>query len=183
MIHDFVPLAPLDDIVFGGWDTSRTTCTPRLATAGVLEAGCLKIRVRARNDQSDARRLRSAYVKRLSGPQCQKGHEQWTSPTRPKRHPQLQEEAQLRARGDGVVRLHRIYLQEGPEHPVARSSFEKGLRRDEHETIRAVDGLRDAAMKSKVCRSPTARRTSPPTFRRRLERRPRRTASRSAAKT
>src|SRR2546426_10784591 len=36
-IHDFVPLASLDDLVFGGWDIYEDNCYESAAKAGVLE--------------------------------------------------------------------------------------------------------------------------------------------------
>ena len=36
-IKDFVPLAGLDDIVFGGWDIFEEDCYAAARTAGVLE--------------------------------------------------------------------------------------------------------------------------------------------------
>ena len=39
-IKDFVPLASLDDIVFGGWDIFDDNCYEAATTAGVLERRC-----------------------------------------------------------------------------------------------------------------------------------------------
>ena len=56
-INDFVPLADLDDIVFGGWDIFEDDCYAaaqhrRRARAGAARAGPR----RARSDQADGRR-------------------------------------------------------------------------------------------------------------------------------
>ena len=48
-IKDFVPLASLDDIVFGGWDIFDDNCYEAAKTAGVLETPA------ARADQAGAR--------------------------------------------------------------------------------------------------------------------------------
>src|SRR6201984_3800439 len=40
-IKDFVPLADLNDIVFGGWDIFEEDCYAAARTAGVLEASQL----------------------------------------------------------------------------------------------------------------------------------------------
>src|SRR5947208_9792314 len=36
-IHDFIPLANLDDLVFGGWDIYEDNCFESASKAGVLE--------------------------------------------------------------------------------------------------------------------------------------------------
>ena len=41
-IKDFVPLASLDDIVFGGWDIFEADCYSAARTAGVLEPAQLE---------------------------------------------------------------------------------------------------------------------------------------------
>ena len=41
-INEFVPLASLDDIVFGGWDIFEEDCYAAARTAGVLEAAQLE---------------------------------------------------------------------------------------------------------------------------------------------
>ena len=38
-IKDFVPLASLDDVVFGGWDLFDENCYEAAKTAGVLDTG------------------------------------------------------------------------------------------------------------------------------------------------
>src|SRR5205814_7142663 len=40
-IHDFVPLASLDDVSFGGWDIFDENCYEAAKTAGVLDAALL----------------------------------------------------------------------------------------------------------------------------------------------
>src|SRR5919109_1930495 len=41
-IHDFVPLAPLEDLVFGGWDIYEDNCYESASKAGVLERALLE---------------------------------------------------------------------------------------------------------------------------------------------
>src|SRR5215216_3795371 len=41
-ISEFVPLAGLDDVVFGGWDIFDDNCYEAAKTAGVLEAPLLE---------------------------------------------------------------------------------------------------------------------------------------------
>ena len=56
-IKDFVPLASLDDIVFGGWDIFDDNCYEAAKTAGVLEKELLdQIKPGARTDPADGRR-------------------------------------------------------------------------------------------------------------------------------
>src|SRR5512133_3437010 len=42
LVKDFVSLAGLDDIVFGGWDIFEDDCFEAATTAGVLEPGLLE---------------------------------------------------------------------------------------------------------------------------------------------
>ena len=65
-IKEFVPLADLNDIVFGGWDIFEADCYSAARTAGVLEADQLNQRaLRARSHPSDARGVRSALRQTL----------------------------------------------------------------------------------------------------------------------
>src|ERR687887_2434629 len=41
-ISDVVPLAPLDDLVFGGWDIFEDDCYASARTAGVIEPSLLE---------------------------------------------------------------------------------------------------------------------------------------------
>ncbi|HVC19650.1 MAG TPA: inositol-3-phosphate synthase [Vicinamibacterales bacterium] len=73
-ISDIVPLAALDDLVFGGWDIFEENCYAAARTAGVLEAGLLD----AVRPELEAIRPWPAvfdqrYVKRLSGPNVKRG--------------------------------------------------------------------------------------------------------------
>jgi myo-inositol-1-phosphate synthase len=73
-IGDFVPLAGLNDIVFGGWDIFEDNCYEAAKTAGVLEAPLLE----SIKDELSAVTPMSAvfdrqYVKRLDGPNVKKG--------------------------------------------------------------------------------------------------------------
>ena len=73
-IKDFVPLAELNDLVFGGWDIFNDDCYAAARTAGVLDPQQLE-QVR---DELEAIRPMPAvfdqrYVKRLEGPNVKKG--------------------------------------------------------------------------------------------------------------
>jgi myo-inositol-1-phosphate synthase len=73
-INEFVPLADLNDIVFGGWDIFEEDCYAAARTAGVLESGQLD---RVRNELEAIRPMPAVfdqrYVKRLQGPNIKKG--------------------------------------------------------------------------------------------------------------
>jgi len=74
MVKDFVPLASLDDLVFGGWDIFEDNCYDAARTAGVLEQSLLD----QVKDELTAIKPMSAvfdrqYVKRLDGPNVKKG--------------------------------------------------------------------------------------------------------------
>jgi myo-inositol-1-phosphate synthase len=73
-INEFVPLASLDDIVFGGWDIFEEDCYSAARTAGVLEPAQLE---QVRGELEAIRPMPAVfdrrYVKRLDGPNVKKG--------------------------------------------------------------------------------------------------------------
>ncbi|HEY6212502.1 MAG TPA: inositol-3-phosphate synthase [Vicinamibacterales bacterium] len=73
-ISDVVPLASLDDVVFGGWDIFEEDCYTAAKTAGVLEPSLLE---KVRGDLEQIRAWPAVfdqrYVKRLNGPNVKKG--------------------------------------------------------------------------------------------------------------
>jgi len=73
-IREFLPLARLNDLVFGGWDIFEDNCYDAARTAGVLEQSLLD----QVKDELTAIKPMSAvfdrqYVKRLDGPNVKKG--------------------------------------------------------------------------------------------------------------
>jgi myo-inositol-1-phosphate synthase len=73
-IKDFVPLASLDDIVFGGWDIFDENCYEAAKTAGVLERDLLEqIRPELEAIRPWPAVFDRKYVKRLDGPNVKKG--------------------------------------------------------------------------------------------------------------
>jgi myo-inositol-1-phosphate synthase len=73
-IREFVPLAPLQNLVFGGWDIFEDDCYEAAKTAGVLEPALLD----GIKDELAAVKPFPAvfdrqYVKRLDGPNVKKG--------------------------------------------------------------------------------------------------------------
>src|SRR5688572_16749064 len=73
-IDEFVPLAGLDDIVFGGWDIFEEDCYAAAKTAGVLEPAQLEqVRAELEAIKPMPAVFDQRYVKRLSGPNVKKG--------------------------------------------------------------------------------------------------------------
>jgi myo-inositol-1-phosphate synthase len=74
LIKDFVPLAALDDVVFGAWDIFEDTAYEAAKTAGVLEADLLEqIRPELEAIKPMSAVFDRRYVKRLDGPNVKKG--------------------------------------------------------------------------------------------------------------
>ncbi len=73
-IRQFVDLAALDDIVFGGWDIFQEDCYAAARTAGVLESAIVdKIRPELEAIKPMPAVFDRQYVKRLDGPNVKKG--------------------------------------------------------------------------------------------------------------
>jgi myo-inositol-1-phosphate synthase len=69
LISDFVPLVPLDQLVFGGWDIFEDDCYDAARTAGVLETDLLeKVRPELEAIKPWPAVFDRRYVKRLDGP-------------------------------------------------------------------------------------------------------------------
>ncbi|MFI5178101.1 MAG: inositol-3-phosphate synthase [Vicinamibacterales bacterium] len=73
-IRDVVPLAGLDQLVFGGWDIFEDNCYEAARTAGVLEATILdKVKGELEAIKPWPAVFDRQYVKRLDGPNVKKG--------------------------------------------------------------------------------------------------------------
>src|SRR3954462_2291281 len=73
-IKEFVPLAALDDLVFGGWDIFEEDFYGAARTAGVLEPAQLEqIRPELEAIKPMPAVFDQRYVKRLDGPNVKKG--------------------------------------------------------------------------------------------------------------
>ena len=73
-ISDVVPLTPLDDLVFGGWDIFEDDCYAAAKTAGVIEPSLLeKVRPELEQIRPWSAVFDQRYVKRLEGPNVKKG--------------------------------------------------------------------------------------------------------------
>ena len=74
LIKDFIPLASLDDLVFGGWDIFDEDCYEASQTAGVLERALLDtLRPELEAIHPWPAVFDQKYVKRLMGPNLKTG--------------------------------------------------------------------------------------------------------------
>ena len=110
MIKDFVPLAGLNDLVFGGWDIYEDTAYEAAVNAKVLERTLLE---QLKEPLSAIKPMKAVfdheYVRRINGPNVKKPRApRWT-----RREMLMDDIEQFRktndaARtGDDLVRLHR----------------------------------------------------------------------------
>jgi myo-inositol-1-phosphate synthase len=118
LIKDFIPLASLDDLVFGGWDIFEEDSFEAATTAGVLDSRLLdQIRPEMQAIKPWPAVFDRQYVKRLDGPNVKKG----------KSKRDLAEQVRADIQGfkeqHGLDRLvmiwcgsTEIFLVEGPEH-------------------------------------------------------------------
>ncbi|MCC7007243.1 MAG: inositol-3-phosphate synthase [Acidobacteria bacterium] len=128
LIKDFVPLADLDHVVFGGWDIFEDDCFEAAKHAGVLEDRLLD----QVKDELAAIKPMSAvfdrqYVKRLDGPNVKKGR------TKKDLADQLVADIRRFKAENGCDRLvliwagsTEIFMQEAPCHQ-SLAAFERGL--------------------------------------------------------
>ena len=128
LIKDFVPLASLEDVVFGGWDIFDEDSYEAAKTAGVLDRALLdQIRPELQAIKPWAAVFDRRYVKRLDGPNVKKG--------RNKRElaEQLREDIQRFRTEHGLQRLvmiwcgsTEVYMTESEAH-ASVAAFEKAL--------------------------------------------------------
>ena len=134
-IHEFVPLARLDDLVFGAWDIFEENCYEAAKTAGVIEPALLEqIRPELEAVKPWPAVFDRRYVKRLDGPNVKKGKnkkdlaEQVRADIR-----RFKEEHRL----DRLVMVWcgstEVFMTESPAHKSIEA-FEKGLEASD-ETI------------------------------------------------
>jgi len=127
-IKDFVPLASLDDVVFGGWDIFEDNCYEAAKTAGVLDADLLEqIRPELEAIKPWPAVFDRKYVKRLDGPNVKKGKNKRDLAD------QVRADIQKFKKDHGLSRLvmvwcgsTEIYLTESAVHATVES-FEKAL--------------------------------------------------------
>ena len=128
LIKDFVPLASLDDIVFGGWDIFEDNAYEAAKTAGVLDKELLEqVRPELEAIKPMPAVFDRKYVKRLDGPNVKKGKNKKDLAN------QLIEDMRRFKEQNGCDRLvmvwcgsTEIYLTESPVHQSIEA-FEQGL--------------------------------------------------------
>ena len=132
LIKDFVPLASLNDIVFGGWDIFEDNAYEAAKTAGVLDKDLLE---QIRPDLEAIKPMPAVfdrqYVKRLDGPNVKKGKNKKDLAN------QLIEDMRRFKEQNGCDRLvmvwcgsTEIYLTESSVHRSIEA-FEQGLERSD----------------------------------------------------
>ncbi|MBA3884644.1 MAG: inositol-3-phosphate synthase [Acidobacteria bacterium] len=132
LIKDFVPLASLDDIVFGGWDIFDESAYEAAKTAGVLEKDLLEqIRPELEAIRPMPAVFDRRYVKRLDGPNVKKGKNKKDLAE------QLIEDMRRFKEENGCDRLvmiwcgsTEVYLTESPAH-ASVASLERALEADD----------------------------------------------------
>ncbi|HXG56364.1 MAG TPA: inositol-3-phosphate synthase [Vicinamibacterales bacterium] len=128
LIRDFVPLASLDDIVFGGWDIFNDNAYEAATHAGVLDKDLLEqIRPELEAITPMSAVFDQRYVKRLDGPNVKKGKNKKDLAN------QLIEDMRRFKQANNCDRLvmvwcgsTEVYLTESPVH-ASLEAFEKGL--------------------------------------------------------
>ena len=129
MIKDFVPLAGIEDLVFGGWDIFEDNVYEAARNAQVLDAALLeKIRPDLEKVRPMAAVFDQYYVKRLSGTHVKKGANHMDLAE------QLREDIQRFKSSHDLDRMvmiwcgsTEIYIEPSPVH-LTLKSFEEGLR-------------------------------------------------------
>ena len=132
LIKDFVPLASLDDLVFGGWDIFEDDCYEAARTAGVIEAPLLdRLRPELESIKPWPAVFDQQYVKRLSGPNVKRGA------SKRELADQLIDDMRRFKETNRLDRLvlvwcgsTEIFMEAGPVHQTV-ASFEEGLDRSD----------------------------------------------------
>ncbi|MPZ18199.1 MAG: inositol-3-phosphate synthase [Luteitalea sp.] len=128
LICDFVPLASLDDLVFGGWDIFEDNCYEAATTAGVLDE---QLRAAVRPELEAITPWTAVfdrrYVKRLDGSHTKKGQ------TKRDLADQVRDDIRRFKESHGLARLvmiwcgsTEIYMEQTPAHQSVES-FERAL--------------------------------------------------------
>ncbi len=128
-IKSFVPLAKLEDLVFGGWDLFQDNAYEAALKAGVLERSLLdQVKDFLAGIHPMPAVFEQKFVKRLRGENVKKGK------TKMDLAEQLMQDIQQFKARNGLARLLMIwcgstetFLKPGPTHQTL-AAFEKGLR-------------------------------------------------------
>jgi myo-inositol-1-phosphate synthase len=131
-IKDFVPLANLDDLVFGGWDIFKDNCYESAVKAGVLDKNVLDaVRPQIEKIAPWPAVFSQEYVKRLSGPNVKTGK------TKMDLAQQVMEDIDRFRTENKLSRMVMVscgsteaYLKPGPCH-ASLAAFEEGLKKSD----------------------------------------------------
>src|SRR5438445_7517695 len=127
-IQDFVPLASLDSLVFGGWDIYEDNCYESAVKAGVLDKALLEA-VRPQIEKIKPWRavFSQDYVKRLQGPNVKSGKNKMELAEK------VMDDIDQFRKTNNLSRLvmvwcgsTEVYMQPGPQHATL-PAFEKAL--------------------------------------------------------
>ncbi len=130
LIKDFVPLAKLEDLVFGGWDIYEDDCYTAATKAGVLEPRLLEqVKAPMQAIKPWKAVFDQNYVKRLNGPNVKSAKSKWDLAQ------MLRDDIQTFKQKNNLSRLVMIWCGSTeifmePNHPAYSTieSFEKALR-------------------------------------------------------
>jgi len=128
-IKDFVPLAGIEDLVFGGWDIYNDNCFESASNAGVLDKALLE---QVRPEIEKIRPMKAVfsqdYVKRLQGPNVKSGKNKMELAE------QVMEDIERFRKENNLSRLvmvwcgsTEIFLTSGPAHATL-PAFEQAMR-------------------------------------------------------
>jgi myo-inositol-1-phosphate synthase len=132
LIKDFLPLADIDQLVFGGWDVFSDNMYEAAIKAGVLEQPLLD---QLKDELSEIKPWKGVffpeYVKKLNGHYIKKAANKWN-------HAQLlREDIQQFKEQNNLARLvavwcgsTEIYLEQRPVHKTLKA-FENGLKKND----------------------------------------------------
>ncbi len=131
LIREFLPLARLEDLVFGGWDLYEENCYESATNAGVLEKDLLRqIKPFLSRIQPMPAVFDRHYVRRLDGPNVKKGKTKYDLAE------QLRQDIRDFRRRTGAARLvmlwcgsTEIFLKPAPVHENI-AAFEAGLKKN-----------------------------------------------------
>lgn len=130
-INEFVPLADLNDLVFGGWDIFPDDMYHAARKAGVLEQAHLEpLRAELEKIKPMPAVFDSAYVSRISGPNVKKGKSKMDLAQ------QLVDDIRKFKKAHNLARLVMVWCGSTEKFQVATAvhqsvaAFEKGLEQD-----------------------------------------------------
>jgi myo-inositol-1-phosphate synthase len=132
MINEFVPLASMDDLVFGGWDIFEDNAYAAALNAGVLSKSDLEaIKSELESIKPMKAVFSNRYVKKLEGTHVKQGENWWDLAE------QLREDIRNFKKDNGLDRLvmvwcasTEVFLRPGPVHETI-ASFEEGLQKND----------------------------------------------------